>query len=64
MSKYSSLLTSDLTVTQLGSTKKSGNLLRVRKWWFRLTLVDDGTRVVHEIEVDQGYLANFIMKLP
>lgn len=34
------------------------------QWWFRLTPVDDGTRVVHECEVDFGPMANVLLKGP
>ena len=32
------------------------------QWWFRLTPVDGGTRVVHAVQVDLGPVANVVMK--
>jgi hypothetical protein len=34
------------------------------QWWFRLTPVDGGTRVVHECEVDFGPIANLLLRGP
>jgi hypothetical protein len=34
------------------------------QWWFRLTPVDGGTKVVHECEVDFGPIANVMLRGP
>ena len=34
------------------------------QWWFRLTPQSDGTRVVHECEVDFGPVANILVRGP
>lgn len=34
------------------------------QWWYRLVPEAGGTRVIHEVEVDLGSLANILLKVP